>query len=476
MRFTVHRVQKQGPIKILLLGLLLVAIISFSVELHSDRERNSQTIKYKELTGPILNPLMGWAPWATIQESNQPHTLVYADLTWRNFEPQEGYYDFEAFEQRQRLAHWRQAGKRVVFRFVADRPGKETHLDIPDWLFNKINGSGDYYDNEYGQGFSPDYSNPVFIDYHRKAIKALGDRYGKDGFFAFIELGSLGHWGEWHTHPTVTPLPPENIRNLYVDHYVSAFPDTYLLMRRPFSIAQKLGLGLYNDLTADLSQTNIWLSWIENGGEYLPQEVHSLSAMPMGWQNAPVGGEQTSNLSDEQIYDTHLEQTLQLLKKSHTSFIGPNGPYTVESGGSLQTGLDQVMTTIGYRIYIDHVQMPRWIYDGSDINIRFTFSNHGIAPMYYNWPVHIYLLDEKGKSISTHLLPMDLKKVLPGESYEVTSKIPVSNLKNGTYSIGIAIIDPLTSQPAVKFGNENARQDLIQYIGSFEVKGIFNLR
>ena len=54
--------------------------------------------------------------------------------------------------------------------------------------------------------------------------------------------------------------------------------------------------------------------------------------------------------------------------------------------------------------------------------------------------------------------------------------MPVGNLKNGKYSIGIAIIDPLTSQPAVKFSNENARQDLIQYIGSFEVKRLFNLR
>src|ERR1044072_6922190 len=148
MRFTVHRVKKNGPIKILLLGLFLVVIISISVALYSDQERNLQTIKYKELSGPIPNPLMGWAPWATVQESNQPYTLVYADLTWRDFEPQEGYYDFEGFEQRQQFAHWRQAGKRVVFRFVADRPGKETHLDIPDWLFNKIKGSGDYYDKD----------------------------------------------------------------------------------------------------------------------------------------------------------------------------------------------------------------------------------------------------------------------------------------------------------------------------------------
>ena len=52
--------------------------------------------------------------------------------------------------------------------------------------------------------------------------------------------------------------------------------------------------------------------------------------------------------------------------------------------------------------------------------------------------------------------------------------MPVGNLKNGIYSLGLAIIDPITGQPAIKFGNKNARQDLIQYIGSFEVKRLFN--
>jgi hypothetical protein len=63
-----------------------------------------------------------------------------------------------------------------------------------------------------------------------------------------------------------------------------------------------------------------------------------------------------------------------------------------------------------------------------------------------------------------------MRKVLPGKFYDVPFTMPVGGLKNGMYSIGIAIIDPITDQPGVKFANENTRQDLIQYIGSFEVK------
>lgn len=459
------------PLGALLLGIFLVAIVIAPIV--GDPRENLQTIVYKELSGPIINPLMGWAPWATIKKSTQPHSLVYADLTWREFEPYEGIYDFAAFEKKQQLTRWRQEGKRVVFRFVADVPGRESHIDIPDWLFEKTHGAGEFYDHDYGKGFSPDYANPIYIDWHRKAIKALGERYGKDGFFAFIELGSLGHWGEWHTYLGNIKLPPEDIRNQYVYQYVDAFPGTHLLIRRPFRIAKELGLGLYNDMTADLAGTLTWLDWIQNGGIYLPEEGSGLTSMPNGWQIAPIGGEQFPELSNEQIYDTDLEQSVQLLKMSHTTFIGPGSPYDVESGGPFQAGIDQVMATIGYRLYLVRSEMPRQVLWGNKIDIKLTLGNHGIAPIYYNWPARLYLIDEQNHILVVHPLDVDLRKILPGEFCNITFEMPVNGLKNGTYSIGIAIIDPLTGQPSVRLANENIRGDLIQFLGSFEVRKPF---
>ena len=29
-------------------------------------------------------------------------------------------------------------------------------------------------------------------------MKALGEHYGKSDLVSYVELGSLGHWGEWH--------------------------------------------------------------------------------------------------------------------------------------------------------------------------------------------------------------------------------------------------------------------------------------
>jgi len=419
---------------------------------------------------------MDWAPWATLKESTQPHTLVYVDLTWRDFEPTEGVYDFAAFEEKQQLARWRQEGQRVVFRFVLDVPGETTHMDIPDWLFAKINGDGEFYDNQYGKGFSPNYSNPVLIKCHRLVIKALGDRYGKDGFFAFIELGSLGHWGEWHESPELKQLPPENIRDLYVLDYIDAFPGTQFLMRRPFTITRKLSLGLYNDMTGSVEDSTAWLDWIQNGGDYLPNEKNTIVSMPSGWEKAPVGGEQAPTMTNEQIYATNLETTLRLLKKSHTTFIGPGGPYAIETNSPLQVGVDRVMSTIGYRLYIEKAEMPLIVKFGKNIQVKLGLSNDGIAPFYYHWPTKIYLFNESGKIIESYPLEIDLRKILPGQLSDVSISVSVNTLANGKYSVGFAVIDPLTGKPGVKLANESSRQDLIQVVGAFQVNWLFDLQ
>ena len=463
-----------GKSKYLFFICTLLVILVTCIVLFTNR---SQAIEYTMTDEPITNPLMGWAPWATIKESEQPHTLVYADLTWRELEPEEGVYDFETFESKNQFERWRAEGKRVVFRFVLDIPGSESHLDIPDWLYGKMEGDGDFYDHEYGKGFSPNYANSILLTYHQKVIAALGERYAQDDFIAYIELGSLGHWGEWHvkSNAGIRPLPATEIRDIYVKHYLAAFPNTYLLMRRPFSIAENANIGFYNDMTADYRSTMTWLDWIQNGGAYdQTKEADALSALPDQWQIAPIGGEQTSSLDDEDVYQASLSQTIELLKLSHTTFIGPNGAYEIEQGGDLQDGVDQVLASIGYRLFIEKIKIPVKVHWGKQISISLALSNGGVAPMYYNWHVFLYLFDDQNNLINVFPIDMDIRAILPDEPYNVDFTFPIGTLQNGKYSLGIAVHDPATNLPAVQFAMDNSRDDLIQMIGSFKVDKLFN--
>lgn len=106
-------------------------------------------------------------------------------------------------------------GKHLVLRFICDDPGDESHTDIPDWLYRETGKDGDWYDNDYGKGFAPDYSNTTMIRRHTQAVKAMGERWGSDPLISYIELGSLGHWGEWHVNygAGIRRLPLEEVRS-----------------------------------------------------------------------------------------------------------------------------------------------------------------------------------------------------------------------------------------------------------------------
>ena len=246
-------------------------------------------------------------------------------------------------------------------------------------------------------------------------------------------------------------------------------------MRRPFRVAAIDGLGLYNDMTGDFDATNTWLGWITEGGVYdQTNELSALSPMPTGWQTAPVGGEQTHSMSDDELYGQFLIKPWNCLpRKSHTTFIGPHGPKDIPQASMLQEGVDKVLAAIGYRLYVKQLILPRRVIYGSQLQFRLQLSNDGIAPLYYAWPVYVYVLAEDGSVSAQYKLDLDVRKVLPGELMNFNDKLPIEQLENGKYTVGIAVLDPLTNQPAVRFAMRSVRNDRIQELGSFEVRRLF---
>ncbi|MEG2701479.1 MAG: DUF4832 domain-containing protein [Clostridia bacterium] len=403
----------------------------------------------------LINPYIGNAAWAREKSSlEQPFTLVYANLRWADFEPEEGQYDFAAFEEENQLDKWRGAGKHLILRFVLDLPQEKKHLDIPQWLYDQT-GDGLFYRTPYGRGYSPNYENELLIAAHARAIAALGARYGSDPFVAFVELGSLGHWGEWHVHETVGTLPEANVRNRYVTPYVEAFPHAYVMARRPFAFAAEMNLGLFNDTSGDADATGDWLSWIENGGKYQSEKA-ALSPMPLGWIKAPIGGELASDVEMDELLGSELETTLALFRASHTSWIGPHSfVRDVEWGGEWQPALNQLLCTIGYRLRVESAVLCESPYDeGRSLTLH--WQNDGVAPFYFDWLATLRLTNEAGEST---LLPLDMRlcDVLPGEDFEVSALLPAD-----VRLVELGIINPQTGGAGVQLAM-HARQDLGWY-------------
>lgn len=412
-----------------------------------------KTVKeYKESQTTFGNPLMGYARNAWYNDVSEDISLLYVDITWAELEPEEGVYAWEAIEEKNQFARWKKEGKHLVLRFVCDIPGNTEHMDIPEWLYEKSGKAGKWYDGEYGKGFAPDYENSTIISCHEQAVKALGARFGQDGLISYIELGSLGHWGEWHVNygEGIQRIPGEEIREKYILPWIEAFPDAMILMRRPFAAAKKYGFGLYNDMTGHPQGTQSWFDWINNGGDYdQTGEKNAIVSMKDFWKTAPSGGEFTSSLSMEEMMDTNLSETVELIREAHTTFLGPKIPdedYADE--------YKEVLKNMGYRLWISKAEIKS---TRNSSHLELTWENSGVAPLYKDWPVYVYIEDDTGKLVEKRKIPMEISSVLPGEK-KVTSIMletdRLNSLLEKGYRLAVGIEDPMTETPSVRFAME----------------------
>lgn len=428
-------------------ALMTLAILAGSL---SAAQAMTVSIQYDPTGDALINPYTGNAVWATSNpEHAQPYSLVYVDVTWAELEPEKGVYDFESLEERCNFAYWRSQGKHAILRFVLDKPGEKKHMDIPQWLYDETEGDGLYYSISYGRGYCPNYENETLIRAHTRAIEALGKRYGDDPFIAFVQLGSLGHWGEWHVHASLElSLPPMETRDRYVAPYVEAFPDAFMMMRRPFTHAETYGMGLYNDTTGDLEGTEQWLDWIANGGIHTQTgEEEALVPMPDAWRTVPMGGELTTYVRRDKLLSADLfEQTLSLLTLSHTSWIGPGSFADVERDGKLQENLDRVLRTIGYRLRVDQLDIADAPSDS--VRLSLTWVNDGIAPFYFDWQASLRMVSSHGE---THDYPLefDLIEIQPDGAYTVNLSIRKDEMPSGAFVLSVGILDPSTGLPAI---------------------------
>lgn len=425
-----------------------------------------------EITDVLNNPYMGWAPSAERGPYNQLHRLVYAGLKWSELEPEKGNFAWSAIENKFKVCYWVGKKIKIVFRFIMDYPGKANHMDIPQWLYKEINGDGTWYDG----GFSPNYKNKVLIQNHQRVINALAQRYGNNPGLAFIQMGSIGHWGEFHTLYLKAPdsgyMPGTGISDQYVSHYLSAFKKEKILMRRPFQTAKDNKLGLYNDMFGDKTETERFIRYFNNGyannGDW-GFAAGSYPAMPDFWKYAPSGGEFGGNVT-QYLSDTAISQTIRLAAESHISFLGPRCPADPAKGSAPQKNIDALHKTMGYRFVLQKTTLEQIIRPGSTVPVAMVWNNKGAAPFYYDWPLEFSLADMNGGIVGKTTVNADIRTWLPGITTINTSASVPKSLPEGIYTFCIGILDPETGNPGMDLAIAGKRSDGRYRIANIIVK------
>jgi len=276
------------------------------------------------------------------------------------------------------LAGAEEKAMHVILRVFAHYPGKP--LRVPHFLLQEIDlhtlGNGE---------LSPQYDDPMFLSACRKFIQALGARYDGHKSLAFIQLGLLGKWGEWHTYPD-TGLLSDGTKDLVMGWYNEAFRTTPLQVRNPQS-AYEAGMGLHDD-----SFGYSTLDGAPNGGEtvdwFFWREVQDAGQQDF-WKTGVMGGESRPELqssifsNDYQARTPYHQDFMECVDVTHATYMFHHNAFVngqPYSGSKLENALD-AHVGMGYSYQVNKVAAKAE--SNGKLTVDVTVEQTGVAPFYY---------------------------------------------------------------------------------------------
>lgn len=434
----------------ILIAVQAVLILGILFYIVPGRYRLYNIVLYDAAENVPSNPLTGYAPPAERPEDCEGTDLVFILLPFSEWEPREGVFAVRELEEKYHVAAYKAAGKQAVLRFVCDLPGETEHRDIPDWLYERT-GGGTVYDDESGKGYCPDYGNEDFITAHGEALRALSAWCLQDSFVAYVEIGSVGPAGIWDpAAPSAAQrIPSGSLLRRFAQQYEEAFPPQSGIRLLNSAGSEMAAGGSWNDVLGDKEASWKWISESvdygkdgqglrADGAEKAAAKAAAGASGDRLWTREPVGGGMTGTADMEDLLMDSLSETLDQIRNSHISFIGPACP---DAAQQQTNGSEMILRNVGYCIYLSRLQTTVDFID-DELDLHFTFENIGRAPMYWDWPVTMYIYDPKGNCTMEQTLDLKLSDLLPDRELTVTGSIPYSQSLLRGFRVGISIKSP----------------------------------
>jgi hypothetical protein len=404
--------------------------------------------------GIDANPLRGFVRYASEEQSSEvfPHSMEWFYLPLAAVVTGPDTYDWSALDQQ--LTAIAARGHQAIFRFYLDYPKKST--GIPKYLMAAGLKTFRYADSNNATSatpsVSPDYRDPRLIECMVQFIRAFGAKYDGDVRIAYLTAGLYGFWGEWHVHdhPFIGESQGWSIRQKDKDAllraYVDSFHRTPVLVRYP-DITQDRGLlahfGFHDDSflkdTIGTERSQFWSKmqvarttrfWEEHpmGGEIYPALQTGLWG---SWPNS------AGQLVSDAVATTHATWMLD-------SALFETAPTPVERMNALRAE-----RMLGYALYCQEWRVVRNKEGTATLTVQ--VENHGVAPIYYSWPIEVKALDGTGKIVGQGNAVWPLPALFPGKALEWS--VSLNALPSKATTVVLRIANPMPGGHVVAFAN-----------------------
>lgn len=401
-------------------GTMLTAAAAWAAVLAA----TAATVEPKATDEALVNPDMGFVmfhysnrQWGYGQLLERGDTLdwfpgtscAYFRLPWCLIEPEEGKFRWDIIDSYARP--WIAAGKQIGFRITCCEgrypfatPEWVKNAGAKGWFFRQTK-MHEIFGKDPSVGspelWEPDYGDPVFLEKLGNFLQAMGRRYDGKPYVAFVDVGSVGMYGEGHTRAYKPELlkqgrDPELAYHRHYEMFRKAFPNTTVLciddqagggwnphpdpalMRH----ARDLGFGFRDDSILVGLPPNSWKheNWARLFAPHAPvfveHEHYSLSSNRGAWG------------------DDLLEKSVE---EYRASWLSIHGWPKEELDANARAAYAKIARRIGYRFELRRAKWPDAVKIGERFTIASEWVNVGVARRYRPTWLTWTLLDGQGR-------------------------------------------------------------------------------
>lgn len=435
---------------------------------------------------PLENPDKGWYHHMLdngvgkylLQDENDLKSFpgmdhLYLRLAWAYLEPEEGEFDWSYIDDI--VEKYLPQGYKFSFRISCKETGPAPtsvpeEIDgilyaSPYWV--RLAGAKGIDRPEYGSpSWTPDWDNPVFLEKLDNFHRAFAEKYDGKPWLRYIDVGSIGDWGEGHTWSStrVAPGAQEIMTHmqLYLKHYKSAqlvVTDDLLYQvndeekrEELFDYAIEKGFTFRDDSPMVKGTTKDHLdTWSVRSPEFFEKVYQSRPTIfelehygkvkENGYWLGRNGAEiiPEFNVSGAKIFR-------EAMKLIHPTYIGYHG----YMGDWLR---DNPELTVEFLNFCGYWYFPvsLTVVQSKNRNLSFMIEwlNKGLAPAYAEYQLKGKLIpdDTLKESVEFEIENSGNKNWMPGQAVQEKYKIKLAQKLKGNYHLAIQLYDTKSGIP-----------------------------
>ncbi|MBI5693125.1 MAG: DUF4832 domain-containing protein [Verrucomicrobia bacterium] len=419
---------------------------------------------------------------------------LYLRLAWAYLEPRENENDWAVIDRI--IEKWVAHGLGIAFRISCketstDRP--EQQYATPRWV-KEAGAQGGYYRAGEAVGpegpWEPVWDDPVFLAKLERFLAAFAARYDRQPWVRYVDIGSIGDWGEGHTWAGSRANLSLAVRKLHVDLHRKHFQHAPLVISDDFVFALKdpaereqlhrhvLAHGIsYRD---DSILVNGYFSTTSDrftvrspeffADAYLRTPTvleleHYGKVKELGnWEARPDSA--AARFGRGKTGPDFLRGALELL---HATYVGYHGDARqwLDDNPALTR---ELLNRCGYWLFPLSLDLPQTLTAGGVAPWRLAVDNRGVAPPYHPYEVRVKLSTEGSSWVG--VLGRTDRSWLPGKPAVVTAELSLpAALKTGRHEVSLGLFDRSSARERpVEWALREALRDAAGYYRVAEVE------